>query len=210
MLGAAAGCVGGGGEPVSLTNTLKAIVIRYYHAADQADTRELFLDRATPLVHTVSTLDLKLRVDTERIDWQRAKQATVKTVQLLETGLEGDQLVERVGFLGEELRPFFPMIGVVSSRPSQSRMRCCVCHLHPMRAPQPPTYPASRSWSGCWRPTTADGGLCGDNQIAYYSHDQSAATGGSRLANYDYTNLLGVYSSTEVSRGEHCAPFPAR
>jgi|GEM_PF-6693705 hypothetical protein len=69
MLGAAAGCVGGGGEPVSLANTPEAVVIRYYHAADQADTRELFLDRATSLVHTVSTFDPRLRVDTERIYW---------------------------------------------------------------------------------------------------------------------------------------------
>ncbi len=108
VLGAAAGCVGSSsGDPASLTNTPEAVVIRYYHAADQADTRELFLDRTTPLVHSVSTFDLKLRVDTERIYWQRARRATVETMQVVGTGLESDELIERVGFLGEELRPFF-------------------------------------------------------------------------------------------------------
>lgn len=107
-LGAAAGCVGAGGDSVSLTNTPEAVVAQYYHAADQADTRELFLDRTTPLVHSVSTFDLKLRVDTERVSWQRARRATIETVQVVEPELTDEQLVERVGFLGEELRPFFP------------------------------------------------------------------------------------------------------
>lgn len=50
----------------------------------------------------------KLRVDTEQVSWQRARRATIETVQVVEPELTDEQLVERVGFLGEELRPFFP------------------------------------------------------------------------------------------------------
>jgi hypothetical protein len=100
-----AGCVEAGGDASPLTNAPAAVLLQYYHAADQADNLDEFVEQVAGIVHSASTFDR--RIETDDRHWTEARAAEIKTVAVIEENLGDEQLVDRVGFLGANVLPLY-------------------------------------------------------------------------------------------------------
>lgn len=101
-----AGCVETGGETAgSLTNTPTAVVVRYYHAATQADNTEEFADQVRSVTHEASTFDQQVQF-TETY-WESARRVEIDTVRVVRRDVSQQLLVDKVGFLGASVLPLY-------------------------------------------------------------------------------------------------------